>query len=181
MINPRILFFIFNALIVILALFLIFKINGEYGKVIHGTSWDAKQYGNKYVISLKNHSEIVESLTDFVKTQKIKAGKISGIGAVNSVTLRFFNPETKQYVDKTFSEQMEISNLTGNISLKDNLEYLHIHITLGNSEYNSVAGHLLNAKINGAAEFEIETYQNAKIERKFDSEIGLNVYDFADR
>ena len=76
---------------------------------------------------------------------------------------------------------MEISNLTGNISLKDNLEYLHIHITLGNSEYNSVAGHLLNAKINGAAEFEIETYQNAKIERKFDSEIGLNVYDFADR
>lgn len=179
--NPRIIFLIFNILIVILALFLVFKMNSEYGKVIHGTSWDAKQFGNKYVISLKNKSEITEALTDFVKTQNIKAGTISGLGAVNSVTLRFFNPETKQYQDKTFNEQMEISNLTGNISTKDGEEYLHLHITLGNREYKSIAGHLLKATINGAGEFVVEAYQNTKIKRKFDSNTGLNIYNFEEK
>lgn len=179
--NPRMVFIIFNIFIVILALFLVFKMNGEYGKVIHGASWDAKVFGNKYVVSLKNNSEIVEALTDFVKTQEIKAGTISGLGAVNSVTLRFFNPETKQYEDKTFNEQMEISNLIGNISTKDGKEYLHLHITLGNSEYKSIAGHLLKATINGAGEVVVEAYQNAKIERKFDSNTGLNIYNFEEK
>jgi len=41
--------------------------------------------------------------------QDIKAGTIVGMGAVNEATLRFFDPATKEFVDKTFSEQMEIT------------------------------------------------------------------------
>ena len=179
--NPKIFFLIFNITLIILACILFFKMNNDYGKVLTGDNWQAKQYGNKYIVSLNNRSEVVSTLTDFVKTQKINVGTISGLGAVNSATLRFFNPETKQYVDKTFNEQMEISNLIGNISTKDSNEYLHIHATFGNSEYKAIAGHLMSAIINGAAEFEIEAYPNAKVERKFDSEIGLNIYDFGEK
>lgn len=51
------------------------------------------------------------------------------MGAINEVTLRFFNPETKTFVDKTFREQMEISNLTGNIStMNGNLTYMYISL-----------------------------------------------------
>lgn len=136
-----------------------------------------KQIGNKYVVSVYTRNEIVEALTAFCKEKQIKSGFITGIGAINEVTLRFFNPSTKKYVDKAFHEQMEISNLTGNISTMDGKEYLHLHITVGKSDYTALAGHLLSARLNGAGEFVVEDYEE-RIERSFNPTLGLNCYDF---
>ena len=69
--NPKIFFLIFNITLIILACILFFKMNNDYGKVLTGDNWQAKQYGNKYIVSLNNRSEVVSTLTDFVKTQKI--------------------------------------------------------------------------------------------------------------
>ena len=77
------------------------------------------QDGDKYVVSIDNHQEVVGALAAFCKEQGILCGEISGIGAVNHAVLRFLDPATKKYVDKTFEEQMEISSLVGNISEKD--------------------------------------------------------------
>ena len=136
-----------------------------------------KQFGNKYVLSIKNRSEIVKTLQTFCIDQKIKSGTIIGLGAIDEVTLRFFNPDTKKYVDKTFNEQLEITNLTGNISTMDGKEYLHIHITLGRADYTALAGHLLSATLKGAGEFVIEAF-DGEVERTFCPAIGLNLYDF---
>lgn len=136
-----------------------------------------KQFENKYVVSIKNRAEIVKTLQAFCVDQKIKSGTIIGLGAIDEVTLRFFNPDTKEYVDKTFNEQLEISNLTGNISIMDGKGYLHIHITLGRADYTALAGHLLSAKLKGAGEFVIDAF-DGEIERIFCPNIGLNLYDF---
>jgi predicted DNA-binding protein with PD1-like motif len=144
---------------------------------LKGTLWAAKKVDGVYILSIHDKAGLIEAFTDFVTKNHIRAGSITGIGAVNEATLRFFNPETKQYVDKTFSEQMEISNLTGNISTKDGKPYLHVHITLGNKSYSAYAGHLLDAKIRGAGEFYI-TPVDAPIERTFSDDVGLNFYDF---
>ena len=77
------------------------------------------EWNERYVLSIDNHQEIMEALAHFCKKQKIKAGEITGIGAISEATFRFLDPATKKYVDKTFAEQMEITNLTGNISAKD--------------------------------------------------------------
>ncbi|WP_300729992.1 PPC domain-containing DNA-binding protein [uncultured Bacteroides sp.] len=136
-----------------------------------------QQLGDKYVVSVNNHEEVVKVLTDFCKDMNIQAGSIIGIGAINEATLRFFNPQTKKYVDKTFNEQMEISNLTGNVSTMNGKTYVHIHATLGRSDYSALAGHLLSAKLNGAGEFVVEKF-DGKIERYFDKGTGLNMYLF---
>ncbi|GGG46804.1 PPC domain-containing DNA-binding protein [Bizionia arctica] len=136
-----------------------------------------KQFGNKYVISIQNHSEITKAITAFVEEHDIKAGTISGLGAVNEATLRFFDPATKEFVDKTFSEQMEITNLTGNISQQNNSPYIHMHVTLGRNDYTVLAGHLLTAKINGAGEFIIESFDGT-VNRYYDENVGLNLYKF---
>lgn len=143
-----------------------------------GTNWTAAKAGSGYIVSINNHAELVSALEDFVKTNKITAGNITGIGAVNRAVLRFFDPKTKKYVDKTFEGQMEITNLTGNISTMDGKEYLHLHITLGNSKYQGIAGHLLSADINGAGEFYIQSFPRTHIERTHNPEVGLNFYDF---
>lgn len=136
-----------------------------------------KEANGKYILSIDNHTEITAAFTAFCQDKQISCGVISGIGAVNSATLRFFNPATKEYVDKTFSEQMEIANLTGNISTLDGRIYLHLHCTFGREDYTSLAGHLLVATLSGAGEFFIEPL-DADAPRAFSEEIGLNVYDF---
>ena len=88
------------------------------------------------------------------------------------------NPATKQYVDKTFAEQMEVCSLTGNISEKDGKVYLHLHVTASRSDYSCIGGHLLTATINGACELFVEDYGLDGIGRRFDPETGLNLYDF---
>ncbi|MBO1735830.1 MAG: DUF296 domain-containing protein [Coprobacter sp.] len=135
-----------------------------------------KRFGNKYIVSVRNRMEIVETLYTFCKEKEIKAGKISGIGAVSEATLRFFNPETKKYEDHTFREQMEIASVTGNISQLDGSIYVHIHVTLGRSDFTALAGHLHSARLNGAGEFVIEKYDGA-LDRYYDNNIGLNMYD----
>ncbi|MBO4476557.1 MAG: DNA-binding protein [Bacteroidales bacterium] len=132
----------------------------------------------KYALSLDNHAEIMEALTAFCKEKEIYAGSVSGIGAVNEATLRFLDPATKKYVDKTFNEQMEITSLVGNISMKDGQPYLHIHITAGRSDYSCVGGHLLCARINGACELFVEDFFDGTLGREPDPETGINLYKF---
>ena len=134
-----------------------------------------KQIGNKYVVSIQNRAEIVKALNAFCEERGIQSGTICGIGAIDELILRFFNSQTKQYVDKTFQEQMEIANLTGNISQMDGKTYLHLHITVGRSDYSALAGHLLSATLNGAGEFVVEDF-GTPITRVYVPEIGLNCY-----
>ena len=139
---------------------------------------EIQEYVHRYVLSLDNHVSIAEALTAFCNEKQISAGTVSGIGAIGSATFRFLDPATKQYVDKTFDEQMEITNLTGNFSLKAGKPYLHLHVTAGRRDYTCVGGHLLDARVNGACELVVEDFSMNEFGRRFDEETGLNLYDF---
>ena len=137
-----------------------------------------REFNHRYVLSLDNHVSIVEALTAFCNEKNITAGTVSGIGAISSATFRFLDPATKQYVDKTFDEQMEITNLTGNLSVKDEKPYLHLHATAGRRDYTCIGGHLLDARVNGACELVVDDFGMNSFGRRFDPETGLNLYDF---
>lgn len=137
-----------------------------------------KQANNQYVLSIDNHQEIMAALAAFCREKKIIAGDITGIGAISEATFRFLDPATKQYVDKTFEEQMEITSVTGNISQKDGDVYLHVHLTCSRRDYTCVGGHLLKARVNGACELLVTDFGPVSLGRKFDPETGLNLYDF---
>jgi len=149
----------------------------KYKKVKNGNlaSWN-----DRYILSLDNHVEIVEALADFCRKKNILAGNVLGIGAVSEATFRFLDPATLKYVDKTFEEQMEITNLTGNISEKDGEPYLHIHLTCSRRDYTCIGGHLLKARINGACELLVDDFSMTDVGRKPDPETGINLYDFGD-
>ena len=67
--------------------------------------------GDKYVLSLDNHVEIAAALAAFCQELDIRCGAVYGLGAICEATFRFLDPATKKYVDKTFSEQMEITSV----------------------------------------------------------------------
>lgn len=133
---------------------------------------------NMFVLSLDNHVEVAAALKAFCEEKGILAGNITGLGAVSEATFRFLDPTTLKYVDKTFTEQMEITNLTGNISQKDGKPYLHLHITASRRDYTCIGGHLLTAYINGACELYVEAFPGVEIGRYADPQTGINLYKF---
>lgn len=141
-------------------------------------TYEYRQIENRYIVSIPYGNELSASITTFIQEQGIRVGTVTGIGAADKVTLRFYNPATKEYTDKTFSEQLQIANLTGNISTMDGTPYLNLYITLGRADYTTIAGHLLNATISGSAEFIIEDFGKTTLERSFEPLTGLNLYDF---
>ncbi len=133
---------------------------------------------NMFVLSLDNHVEVAAALKAFCEEKGILAGNIIGLGAVSEATFRFLDPNTLKYVDKTFTEQMEITNLTGNISQKDGKPYLHLHITASRRDYTCIGGHLLTAYINGACELYVEAFPDTFVGRYADPATGINLYQF---
>ena len=133
---------------------------------------------NAFVLSIDNKQGVAAALMAFCKEKNILAGNITGLGAISEATFRFMDPNTLKYVDKTFTEQMEITNLTGNISEKDGAPYLHLHITASRSDYSCIGGHLLEAYINGACELYVEAFPGVKVGRYQDPQTGLNLYQF---
>lgn len=135
-----------------------------------------KRQGDTCVVSIANHADLAAAIMAFCQDLSITAGSIAGIGAVDEATLRFYDPKTKKYVDKTFREQMEVANLTGNISVMDGKPYIHLHCVLGRSDYTALAGHLLTARLSGACEL-VVTLFGSPLQRRYDPETGLNMYD----
>jgi predicted DNA-binding protein with PD1-like motif len=143
-----------------------------------GAAWSAKKVGTTYVVSVADGASLVEALADFVDHQDVRAVHLSGIGATDEVTLRFFDPQTKEYVSETFREQMEISNLSGNIAEIEGNTVLHLHVTLGRNDYTALAGHLLDARIRGAGEFFVYPLETKLVKTK-DDDTGLHLFDFS--
>lgn len=136
-----------------------------------------RQKGDTYVVSIDNHQEIAQALAAFCTEQGIFAGEVSGLGAVREATLCILDSASRRYVDKTFTEQMEMAGLVGNISRKDGKAYLHLHATFARADYTIIGGHLRSAVLNGACELVVRKF-NLELGRRFDAETGLNLYDF---
>lgn len=135
------------------------------------------KFGNKYVIRLEKDEEIVSSLKDLCKKEKISLGTIGGIGAVGEVEIGYFETKTKKYNSKVLKGDMEILNLNGNISEMNGDVYLHLHITVADDNLNAMGGHLNSAIISATGEIIIDAI-DGKVDREFDEEVGLNLLKF---
>jgi len=136
-----------------------------------------KKIGNRWVLRLDKGDEIIESLTNFLKDNKIVSGYLTGIGATNDVKIGLFNTKDKRYITKTLKGDYEITSLMGNISLQNGEIKLHLHITIADEELKASGGHLYFAKINAVCEIFIEEFPEI-LKRKEDIKTGLNLLEF---
>ncbi|WP_028844487.1 PPC domain-containing DNA-binding protein [Thermodesulfovibrio thiophilus] len=133
-----------------------------------------KNFNVKRIIQgrLCKGDEIISGLSSFLKDNSITSGIITGIGAVSFAKIGYYNQTERKYIAKEFNEAMEILSLKGNISIKDNEPFMHLHIVLSKDDFTCIGGHLSEAKI-FAFEFEIIEFEGISFERGFDSDTGL--------
>jgi predicted DNA-binding protein with PD1-like motif len=132
--------------------------------------------GNKYFVRIDKGEEVVASLQQFCNNNGVKLGSVIGLGAADRATIGLFNTITKEYHNKELVGEYEITNLTGNITTKDGEIYLHLHITLGDEDYNAHGGHLNECWISGTCELVIDAAEG-EIGRAFDEYSGLNIWN----
>ncbi len=130
-----------------------------------------------FIGRFKANSDLLLSLTDFCREEGISLGVFSIIGAVIGVKLGYYNQDEKQYAECfSLDKKLEISFCSGNISLSNSAVFVHAHISLADHQGQTYGGHLMPGSIVFAAEYYIQELSGAKLERRYDSETGLNLW-----
>ena len=113
------------------------------------------RYG--YAVRIETGEEIISSLTEFARRENVRAGLISGIGAVGDCELGFFIRATRQYVRRAFAGEHEIGALTGNFSELDGEPFPHCHILIAGDDLAARTGHLFRGVVTVTCEVQVVT------------------------
>lgn len=128
------------------------------------------------IITFDKGEHYKESFVEFLEETGIESAFFSGIGGFLEAELAFYDLEKEEYIPKNFkSGPYEVTNLTGNISTQDGEVVIHNHVTLGDKDYNSIAGHLNDGIVGGTLEIYLKIIDGDALERRKDEETGLNL------
>ena len=116
--------------------------------------------------------EVVESLLEFAKQERLRAASFTAIGAFSDVTLGFFERERKEYKRIPLQEQVEVLTLAGDITVKESEPQLHAHVVVGKADGSAWGGHLLAGHVWPTLELVLVESPD-ELRRTLDEETGL--------
>lgn len=131
---------------------------------------------NGYFLRLEKGEEVLSSIVQFATKENVRSGAFFGLGAISNFELGYYDLHARKYEKRKFEEDMEVGNVTGNIASLDGKPFVHTHATVSGKDLKAFTGHLFSAEV--ALTLEIFVFTTpAKIERKIDAAIGLNLLD----
>lgn len=136
-----------------------------------------RKFQHKIIVRMDKGEEILEKVREVAEKEQIKLAEISALGAVSEFTAGVFDTEAKKYHANEFKGSFEIVSLTGTINTMNNEFYCHLHISAGDEKGHVFGGHLNRAVVSATCEM-IITLIDGRVDRKFDEEIGLNLFQF---
>lgn len=126
-----------------------------------------------FVVVMQTGDEAMGCLQEFVKRERISAAQLTGIGALSSAKLNYFDWEKKEYRPIPVHEQVELASLLGDVALSPSGEpALHIHVVLGRRDGTALAGHLSEAHVRPTLEI-ILTEPPTYLQKVHDAASGL--------
>ncbi len=121
--------------------------------------------------------DLIDSINDLVKKYSIKSGFVKCIGALKTFTIGFYIIDSKEYKMETFNEYVELISCIGNIAYKDGEPIIHLHVSLGKSDYSVIGGHLSKPSIISVTG-EVSIFEiDEKINRLNDPQFNLSLLE----
>ena len=136
-----------------------------------------KRFDNIIFVRIDKGEEILEQLKAIALQEHIKLASVSALGAINDFTVGVFKTAEKKYDANEFQGYYEITSLTGTITTMNGEYYAHLHMSAGNEKGQVFGGHLNRAIVSATCEMVI-TVINGTVERRFEEEVGLNLFQF---
>jgi predicted DNA-binding protein with PD1-like motif len=136
-----------------------------------------KTLDGDYLIRLEPGEEVIEGPKRFADEYRIGFAGLCAIGTFQQVTLGYFDTIANVYRNQVVEEQVEVLNLSGNISRgEDGEPVVHAHVTVGRSDYHTLGGHLVEATVNPTLEI-VATMASETVHRHRDPATGLMLWD----
>lgn len=133
--------------------------------------------GKIYMGKLAHGADLLEEITNFCIEKNICLARVHAIGAVKKARLGFYCQGSREYKFFDIEKPLEITSLTGNVSIRECSPMVHAHITLSDESGQAYGGHLAPGTIVFACELIIQVFDDAEFKRGFDQETGLPLWD----
>jgi predicted DNA-binding protein with PD1-like motif len=128
----------------------------------------------EYVARLEHGRGWRAQIEAFADDEGIDAAFFFGLGAVQDVTLSFYDQDDQEYRDVVFDEPLEVVPAVGNVSWFDGERFAHTHMTLSRHDGSVVAGHLDEATT-FAGELYLREF-DAELDREHDPVTDLDLW-----
>jgi len=138
------------------------------------------KFDRTYVGNLPAGADLYESLTAVAHEENIRAGRITGIGAVTHAVVSYYDQASRKYGSVDIDHGMEILSLVGNISIKDGKPFVHAHITLADHDGRAFGGHLMPGTLVFVFEVFIDVFKGEDLVRTPHEETGLALWQRGD-
>jgi uncharacterized protein len=135
-------------------------------------NWRFKK-GRIFLLRLPKGSDLLQELQDFIAEKDVQCGELYGIGALTAARFGFYDHESRTYKDIAINEVVEIASLVGNISQRDQKNFVHAHIVVSDKAGVAFGGHLLPGCKVFACEVTLKEFDGDSPQRMLDSETGL--------
>ena len=122
-------------------------------------------------------ADLLEEITRICVDRDIHLGWVEALGAVKKARLGYYNQKEREYHFYELDQMLEITNLVGNVSIKDGVPIVHAHVTFSDKGGHAYGGHLAPGTIVFACEIVIQVFGGPKFERGFDQETGLPLWN----
>ncbi|MBQ8940352.1 MAG: DUF296 domain-containing protein [Firmicutes bacterium] len=143
---------------------------------------DYRKYGDTYYIRVDKNEEIIKTIIDICKKEKITSAVFGGIGGCKEAEIQTFIPESGTFETETVSGMLELISLKGNvITDNDNNYFHHTHALFtykSGGEHRSAGGHIKSITVLYTAEIDLKPVSCGEIKRKYDPETGTGFWDF---
>lgn len=106
-----------------------------------------KEISGLYVVSLERGEFIRSTIEGLCVKEGIRGAMLSGIGALEDPELGFYRLNLRNYDHRTFQGIFELVSLQGNITLKDDKPFMHVHVAIGDEDFQVFGGHLFDARV----------------------------------
>lgn len=120
--------------------------------------------------------EIIASVRELARKESIPSAFISGLGAVNDITLAFYDRMTRVYEETRLTQELEVASMTGNIAWLGDEPVVHLHGVVSRRDGTTAAGHIMRGTVSVTLEVMV-LVQPDRIHRRNDPAVGLNLLD----
>jgi uncharacterized protein len=135
-----------------------------------------RQFGERYIIRLESGESVMESLKQFLSSEHVGFANLSAAGAVQSVRLAFWDPDTRKYEYRDVEEPLEVVSFQGNASRKDGQPHLHLHGVFSRRDFSVLGGHIQDARVHPTLEVWLRT-EEIEVRRVKEETSGLDLLD----
>jgi predicted DNA-binding protein with PD1-like motif len=136
-------------------------------------------FHDRYIVRLESGEQALETLTKFLRSERVEFANIIAAGAVSWVRLGYWNAQTRDYEYREFEEQTEVVSLQGNTALKEDAPFLHLHGVFARRDFSVVGGHIKQARVHPTLEIWLRT-ENVPVRRVHEASSRLDLLDLSE-